>query len=55
MEKYPCITAVKATSQLTRDYEASIAEYTTSPTHILTMADSLADGIITQFPDRFAA
>ena len=48
-------TLKEATAQLTGDYEASVAEYAHITTHILQMADALADGIITQFPDKFAA
>ena len=46
-------TLAEATAQLTGDFEASVAEYDHIATHILQMADTLADGIITQFPDRF--
>ena len=48
-------TLAEATAQLTGDYDASVAEYAHIATHILQMADTLADGIITQFPDKFAA
>lgn len=47
-------TLAEATAQLTGDFAASVAEYDHIATHILQMADTLADGIITQFPDRFA-
>jgi hypothetical protein len=47
-------TLAEATAQLTGDYAKSVAEYDHIVTHILQMADALADGIITQFPDRFA-
>jgi hypothetical protein len=46
-------TLKEATAQLTGDYAASVAEYDHIATHILTMADALTDGIVTQFPDRF--
>jgi hypothetical protein len=48
-------TLKEATAQLTGDFAASVAEYDHITTHILEMADTLADGIITQFPERFAA
>ena len=48
-------TLAEATAQLAGDYEASVTEYAHITTHILEMADTLADGIITQFPDRFEA
>jgi hypothetical protein len=47
-------TLAEATAQLTGDYAQSVAEYDHIVTHILDMADALAEGIITQFPDRFA-
>ncbi|HJU81369.1 MAG TPA: hypothetical protein VJ796_06435 [Acidimicrobiia bacterium] len=46
-------TLAEATTQLTGDYAQSVAEYDHIVTHILEMADTLADGIIAQFPDRF--
>lgn len=48
-------TLAEATAQLTGGFEASVTEYAHITTHILQMADTLADGIITQFPDRFLA
>jgi hypothetical protein len=46
-------TLDEATAELTGDYAASVAEYDHIVAHILEMADALAEGIITQFPDRF--
>ncbi|HKZ19388.1 MAG TPA: hypothetical protein VJQ57_04695 [Acidimicrobiia bacterium] len=46
-------TLAEATAQLTGDYAQSVAEYDHIVTHILEMADTLAEGIIAQFPDRF--
>jgi hypothetical protein len=48
-------TLAEATAQLTGDYAASAREYDHIVTHILTMADALSAGIVTQFPDRFGA
>ena len=48
-------TLAEATAQLTGDYAQSVAEYDHIVTHILEMADTLAEGIISQFPDRFSA
>jgi hypothetical protein len=48
-------TLKEATAQLSGDYATSVAEYAHITTHILEMADALASGIITQFPDKFAA
>ena len=48
-------TLAEATARLQGDWAADIAEYDRIHLHILQMADALADGIVTQFPDRFAA
>jgi hypothetical protein len=48
-------TLAEATAQLTGDYAQSVAEYDHIVTHILEMADTLTDGIIAQFPDRFTS
>jgi hypothetical protein len=48
-------TLAEATARLHGDWEADIAEYDRIHLHILSMADALADGIVTQFPERFAA
>ncbi|HJU80961.1 MAG TPA: hypothetical protein VJ796_04345 [Acidimicrobiia bacterium] len=48
-------TLAEATAQLTGDYAQSVAEYNHIVTHILEMADTLAEGIISQFPDRFTS
>jgi hypothetical protein len=48
-------TLAEATARLTADWDADIAAYDEIHLHILTMADSLADGIVEQFPDRFSA
>ena len=48
-------TLAEATARLTGDWAADIAAYDGIHLHILAMADALADGIITQFPDRFTA
>jgi hypothetical protein len=48
-------TLAEATAQLTGDYPQSVAEYDHIVTHILEMADTLTDGIVTQFPDALSA
>ena len=48
-------TLAEATARLHSDWTADVAEYDRIHVHILAMADTLADGIVTQFPDRFAA
>jgi|CXWL01.1.fsa_nt_gi hypothetical protein len=47
-------TLAEATARLTGDWDADIAAYDEIHLHILAMADALADGISTQFPDRFS-
>jgi hypothetical protein len=48
-------TLAEATAQLNGDYTQSVAEYDHIVTHILEMADTLTEGIVTQFPDTFSA
>lgn len=47
-------TLDEATHQLKGDYAASIKDYERVVEHILGMADVLSDGIIKQFPSKFA-
>ena len=47
-------TLDEATARLKGDFPADIAAYDAIHLHILHMADVLADGIVTQFPDRFS-
>jgi hypothetical protein len=47
-------TLAEATARLTGDWDADVAAYDEIHLHILAMADALADGIVAQFPDRFA-
>jgi hypothetical protein len=48
-------TLAEATARLQGDWDADIAEYDRIHLHILAMADTLADGIVEQFPERFTA
>lgn len=48
-------TLDEATHQLKGDYAASVQDYDHVVKHILGMADVLSDGIIAQFPAKFAA
>jgi hypothetical protein len=48
-------TLAEATARLTGDWTADIADYDQIHAHILDMADALADGIVQQFPNQFAA
>ena len=49
------LTLQEATARLDGDYAADIAAYDEVHHHILAFADLLSDGIVGQFPDRFAA
>jgi len=46
-------TLAEATARLQGDWNADVAEYDHIVDHILEMADTLADGIVEQFPKRF--
>jgi hypothetical protein len=48
------VTLEEATARLTGDFETDIAAYDKVHDHILAFADLLSNGIIQQFPDRFA-
>jgi hypothetical protein len=48
------VTLQEATARLNGDFAADIAAYDEVHGHILAFADLLSDGIIQQFPDRFA-
>ena len=45
--------AAEATARLQGDWDADVAAYDHIVDHILEMADTLADGIVHQFPKRF--
>lgn len=47
------ITTNEVVARLQQDWEADIKAYDDLFTEILTLADTLSDGIIKQFPDRF--
>ena len=48
------VTLQEATARLNGDFAADIAAYDEVHDHILAFADLLSNGIIQQFPDRFA-
>lgn len=48
------LTLTEAVDQLQGRYAQSVADYDKAQGEILQMADMLSDGIIKQFPDRFA-
>jgi hypothetical protein len=47
-------TLAEAVARLSEDWDADIAAYEDIHLHILAMADTLADGIVEQFPDHFS-
>ena len=47
-------TLAEAVDHLGGNYAADIADYDEVHTQILAMADMLTNGIIAQFPDKFA-
>jgi hypothetical protein len=55
MSNHLRLTTAEAVAHLKGQWEADIAAYDQVRTEILMMADSLAKGIIAQFPARFAA
>lgn len=55
MHKHLDQTLTEATDQLKGNYAASVKDFDAIEMHILAMADILSDGIIGQFPQKFAA
>jgi hypothetical protein len=55
MNEHLDLTTGEAVAHLERRWNADIAAYDKVRTEILMMADQLADGIIAQFPSKFAA
>jgi hypothetical protein len=55
MNEHLDLTTDEAVAHLERRWNADIAAYDKVRTEILMMADQLADGIVSQFPPKFAA
>lgn len=53
MKDHLDLTRQEAVNLLGKKYEASIADYDAIHNQILSMADSLTEGIVKQFPDKF--
>lgn len=54
MNKHLATTTDEVVARLTKNWEADVRAYDIVYTHILAMADALSDGIIKQFPAKFA-
>jgi hypothetical protein len=54
LDQHLDLTTTEATERLTGHYTADIAAYDQVHAEILTLADALTNGIIAQFPQRFA-
>jgi hypothetical protein len=55
MKDHLDLTLQEATDQIQGNYEEAVATFDIVSNQILAMADMLSDGIIAQFPDRFAS
>jgi hypothetical protein len=49
------LTKKEAVARLEKNWEADVAAFDEIFTEILTVADALSDGLVKQFPEKFAA
>jgi hypothetical protein len=54
MNKHLSTTTEEVVARLTKNWEADVRAFDAAYAHILEMSDALSDGIIRQFPDKFA-
>jgi hypothetical protein len=54
MYKHLALTTTEVVSRLKKDWPADIAAYDEGHAHMLMFADALTDGIVKQFPKKFA-
>jgi hypothetical protein len=54
MNKHLSTTTEEVAARLTKNWEADVRAFDAVYDHILAMSDALSDGIIKQFPDKFA-
>ena len=54
MSKHLATTTDEVVARLTKNWDADVKAYDAVYDHILVMADALTDGIIKQFPEKFA-
>ena len=54
MNQHLSTTTDEVVARLTKNWEADVRAYDAVYTHILAMADALSDGIVKQFPAKFA-
>ncbi|CAM3308748.1 glycosyltransferase [Paenibacillus lupini] len=53
MDKHLDLLAGNLTARLAKDWEKDIAAYDAGQAHLMMLSDTLAEGIVKQFPDKF--
>jgi len=54
MNTHLSTTTDEVVARLTKHWDADVQAFDRVYNHILTMADALSDGIVKQFPEKFA-